>query len=182
MRGCSLKRVRILAFLGLVTVALAAAGATAQGTGQAGKPQPCDSNLNYRQFDFWVGEWEVTAGGKKAGTNRIELIENNCIVFENWTGAGGGSGRSFNFYNNQTKKWNQIWVDSVGNNLQFEGEFRAGNLHYTATTLGAGGAKTRHKLTFFNLQPGHVRQLWESSTDGGTTWTVVFDGDYRRKP
>lgn len=143
--------------------------------------RPCDHDANYRMFDFWVGEWNVTVGGQQAGTNRIELIEGNCVVFETWTGAGGGSGRSFNFYNNQTGKWNQVWVASNGSNLFFEGEFRDGNLHYTGTTLGAGGAKTLHKLTFFNLGPGHVRQLWESSTDGGKTWTVTFDGDYRKK-
>jgi hypothetical protein len=142
---------------------------------------PCEHDPNYRKFDFWVGEWNVTVGGQQAGTNRIELIEGNCVVFENWTGAGGGSGRSFNFYNNQSGKWNQVWVASNGSNLFFEGEFRDGNLHYTGTTVGAGGAKTLHKLTFFNLGPGHVRQLWESSTDDGKTWSVAFDGDYRRK-
>jgi hypothetical protein len=26
-----------------------------------------------------------------------------------------------------------------------------------------------------------VRQLWESSEDGGKTWTVAFDGNYVRK-
>ena len=143
--------------------------------------RPCDHDPNYRMFDFWVGDWNVTAGGTPAGTNRIELIEGNCVVFENWAGAGGGSGRSFNFYNNQTKKWNQIWVDSQGNNIQFEGEFRDGTLFFKATTVGANGTKTLHELTFFNLAPGHVRQLWRSSTDNGATWTTVFDGDYRKK-
>jgi len=27
-----------------------------------------------------------------------------------------------------------------------------------------------------------VRQLWESSSDGGRTWTVLFDGHYVRVP
>jgi hypothetical protein len=27
---------------------------------------------------------------------------------------------------------------------------------------------------------GSVRQLWESSADGGRTWTTVFDGLCRR--
>ena len=143
--------------------------------------RPCDHDPNYRKFDFWVGDWNVTVSGQQAGTNRIELIEGNCVVFENWTGAGGSTGKSFNFYNRQTGKWNQVWVASNGSNLFFEGEFREGNLHYTGTTLGAGGAKTLHKLTFFNLGPGHVRQFWESSTDDGKTWTVAFDGDYRLK-
>ena len=28
---------------------------------------------------------------------------------------------------------------------------------------------------------GTVRQLWESSADGGSTWQAVFDGLYRKK-
>jgi hypothetical protein len=27
-----------------------------------------------------------------------------------------------------------------------------------------------------------VRQVWESSTDGGKTWTVAFDGTYTARP
>jgi len=28
---------------------------------------------------------------------------------------------------------------------------------------------------------GSVRQLWESTADGGVTWTVQFDGKYVRR-
>jgi hypothetical protein len=141
----------------------------------------CDANPEYRRFDFWVGEWDVTAGGRQAGTSSIQLILNNCLIFENWTGARGYIGKSFNFYNTQTKKWNQVWVDGSGQNIQFEGEFRQGNLYYTATTLDADGMKTLHKLTFFNQGRDQVRQLWEQSTDAGKTWSVAFDGAYKRK-
>lgn len=151
------------------------------GAQAAARSRPCDSDPKYRQFDFWAGEWDVTAGGKKAGTNRIERIVNNCILFENWTGAGGGVGKSFNFYNNQTGKWNQVWVDGLGNNIQFEGEFHDGNLHYTAVTRAPGGERILHKLTFFPLDADRVRQLWEQSRDGGATWSIVFDGLYTRR-
>ena len=34
----------------------------------------------------------------------------------------------------------------------------------------------------WSLEPdASVRQVWESSTDGGTTWTVAFDGRYVKK-
>lgn len=47
---------------------------------------------------------------------------------------------------------------------------------------GADGKPTRNRVTWTPLPNRHVRQLWESSTDGGTTWTVEFDGDYAPKP
>lgn len=164
-------------------VALCALGTGESVRAQAAQPAtpPCE-NAAYRQFDFWVGEWDVfVAGGRQAGTSSIQLILNKCVVFENWTGARGYIGKSFNFHNNQTRKWSQVWVDGAGGNIFFEGEFRDGTLYYTATTLDAQGAKTWHKLTFFNLGPDKVRQLWEQSTDDGKTWNTVFDGEYRRK-
>jgi hypothetical protein len=31
------------------------------------------------------------------------------------------------------------------------------------------------------LPDGRVRQHWETSKDGGATWTTAFDGYYRRR-
>src|SRR5690348_5305664 len=62
---------------------------------------PCTTNPVYRQFDFWVGNWEAYGlNGKKAGDSKIELILDSCIVLENWTSAAGGyTGKSFNTFN-----------------------------------------------------------------------------------
>ena len=29
--------------------------------------------------------------------------------------------------------------------------------------------------------PAHIRQFWETTLDGGMTWTVTFDGHYLRE-
>jgi hypothetical protein len=34
------------------------------------------------------------------------------------------------------------------------------------------------RITWSREADGSVRQLWESSFDGGRTWTVAFDGRY----
>jgi hypothetical protein len=52
---------------------------------------------------------------------------------------------------------------------------------YLADTLGKGGVKVQNRMTFTQVADDRVRQFWEQSTDGGKTWTVVFDGDYRRR-
>ena len=154
------------------------------GSSQSGPPpaaKPCGAKPEYRQFDFWIGEWDVEAGGKPAGTNSVRLILGDCVIFENWKGAGGMTGKSFNIYNAAIGKWQQTWVDSSGNALEFYGEFKDGAMRLVGEKPGPNGAKIINKLTFFPLEGGRVRQLWESSQDGGKTWTTVFDGLYIRK-
>ena len=90
-------------------------------------PNRCTADPVYRQFDFWVGEWEVIGmNGRKAGDSKIELILDSCIVLENWTSANGGyAGKSFNTYNANTKQWQQTWVDNKGGSTEYlEGAYQ----------------------------------------------------------
>jgi hypothetical protein len=38
------------------------------------------------------------------------------------------------------------------------------------------------RITWSKNADATVRQVWDSSTDGGKTWTVAFDGVYTRQP
>ncbi|HEX8650945.1 MAG TPA: tetratricopeptide repeat protein [Pyrinomonadaceae bacterium] len=145
--------------------------------------RPCAASPLHRQFDFWIGEWDVqNPQGQPAGTSSIQLILGDCTIFENWTSAGGAyTGKSFNLYNSSLKKWQQFWSDDKGGVLEFTGEYKDGELRYTGESLDQKGNRIIHHLTFFNLAPDRVRQLWEQSTDGGKTWTTAFDGLYVRK-
>lgn len=145
----------------------------------------CQSNPEYRQFDFWIGEWEVkNPQDQVAGNSKIELILGDCVILENWTSVNPAySGKSFNYYNLITGTWQQKWIDNQGIPIEFEGTYdaEAKTLNYKGSGVGQGGAKLDYKLTFFHLTDDHVRQLWEQSTDEGETWTTIFDGHYRRK-
>ncbi|HEX6160977.1 MAG TPA: tetratricopeptide repeat protein, partial [Thermoanaerobaculia bacterium] len=77
--------------------------------------RPC-AGPEYRQFDFWLGEWDVfNPAGQKIGKNVITSTNDGCVVFEDWRDARGGTGNSFNFYEAGTKRWHQFWVASTGN-------------------------------------------------------------------
>ena len=144
------------------------------------RTNPCDAP-EFRQFDFWLGDWEVKGpGGRVLGANTIEPIAGNCGLVENWRGALGGSGRSVNTYERTDGKWHQAWVGNGGGLIHFSGDFVGGKMVMTGTT-GAGSAVTAHRMTWTPLPGGAVQQVWESSTDGGTTWTLGFDGTYSRK-
>jgi hypothetical protein len=143
-------------------------------------PRPDCSGPNHRAFDFWVGDWDVTTNNQVAGTNSITLTQAGCILHEHWIGTGGGTGESFNFYDRSRDTWNQLWIDSSGNVLRLAGHYADGEMRLTGETL-RGGVTILQKLTFFKNDDGSVRQLWESSRDGGKSWGVSFDGLYTKK-
>lgn len=162
------------------TLLLLAAPAAAAGQG-TGPKFGCPS-VEYRQFDFWVGRWDVTVQGKPAGTNEITLEEDGCLIHEHWKGGGGGTGQSFNFYDRSTRQWNQVWVSNQGAVLRLAGSYAGDQMRFTGVAPGPGGTERQQRLTFFKNADGSVRQLWEASGDGGTNWQVVFDGLYRKQP
>ena len=134
-----------------------------------------------RQFDFWAGEWDVFGPrGRSAGTNAVLPIAGGCVLFENWSGAGGVDGKSFNFVDSATGEWRQVWV-SAGGNLDLRGKWENGHLRLIGENTGANGAKHLQRITWTPRIDGAVRQHWEQSGDGGATWVTAFDGLYLRR-
>ena len=82
----------------------------------AQSPGGCSTDRAH-EFDFWVGDWQVTANGSVVGHNRIVPILDGCVIQENWKGNGGSAGSSFNFFNPQLGKWQQFWVWRNGTTL-----------------------------------------------------------------
>lgn len=149
--------------------------------------KPC-SAPPYRQFDFWIGEWEVFGKNGKAGDSKISLILDSCIILEEWTSAGSSqglryAGKSFNTWNKATRQWQQTWVDNTGGSTEFlKGKyqdkkmvFQTHPFPYSKDTMAV------RRLTFFDLGNDKVRQHGEISKDNEKTWITEYDLEYRRK-
>ena len=160
------------------TLALATT-AHAQGASPP-PPAPTCEAPEHRQFDFWLGKWTVRGpSGAVVGTNRIESILAGCAIAEHWTSSGANRGTSLNFYDRADGTWKQTWIDNAGQPLYLSGAFRDGSMVLEGTTQGAAGAApSLQRITWSRIDNDGVRQLWETSTDGGKTWTVAFDGKY----
>jgi tetratricopeptide (TPR) repeat protein len=145
--------------------------------------RPCTAAPEFRQFDFWIGEWDVQSNGsgQTAGKSSVQLMLGDCVIFENWTGALGVNGKSFNVYNTAQKQWRQTWVDDRGTLTDYSGEFKGDRLEYYAESIGANGQKQKLRMTFFKQGADRVRQLGEVSTDEGKTWSTRYDLIYNRR-
>jgi hypothetical protein len=146
---------------------------------------PCE-DAEFRQFDFWVGDWDVApaGGGVQQGSSHIAKEMGGCVIWENWTSAGGPYfGKSYNTWNVNLKRWEQYWVDNSAGVIFFHGGIKDGVMDYWTDDVPqpAGGTLLRH-LQFFNLGPDKVRQFSQGSNDGGKTWHVEYDFIYTRRP
>ena len=136
----------------------------------------------HAEFDFWIGNWEVTqANGSPAGTNVIEKIQDNCVLRENWTSASTGfTGTSYNFYNTSTKQWEQLWLDNQGGRLHLKGHRSANQMILQSDELkNKDGQPFYHRITWTKNDDGSVRQYWEVITNGSEI-SVAFDGLYKK--
>ncbi len=153
-----------------IVVALSLVGAPAWA--QAPAPAAC-ATPTYRQFDFWLGSWDVySPDGKKAGTNTIERILGGCALLENWTAADGGTGKSLNGFDRKDDRWHQSWIDARGGRLELAGKGGDGRMQ-----LEAPG----QRITWTLEPDGSVRQRWERWDAATNAWTVAFDGKYVKR-
>lgn len=141
---------------------------------------PCAS-AEHRQFDFWLGEWQVhRPDGTLAGVNRITLEYGGCVIHERYATGRGYSGESLNGYDAARKLWHQTWVDDSGLLLTLEGGWNGKSMVLEGLAPDAQGALVKQRITWTPNADGSVRQLWETAGALGA-WTVAFDGKYTRK-
>jgi hypothetical protein len=142
---------------------------------------PC-ADPTHRQFDFWVGDWDVFEVERPTvivAHARVELILDACVLHEVYEGVDGHKGESFSIYDVTRNTWHQSWVNDSG---------------YLLTIEGRLGDKAMILEGIDHLPDGKLRQVrgaWSSnglgahevawrSTDGGVTWVPWFDLSFRR--
>lgn len=144
-------------------------------------PAHCTA-AEHGQLDFWLGEWDVYNTAIKdemRGSSKVVKIHNGCAVQEDWHPFTMLTGGSLNAYDRRAAVWRQTWVDSMGERADLTGNLQGGKMVLTAAAGGPGAGR----LSRLTLWPegDTVRQLAESSTDGGATWQASFDFTYKRR-
>ena len=136
-------------------------------------------NQPENQFDFWLGEWDVTWGEDGKGTNRIERILDGKIIQENFN-TPEFQGVSVSSYDPERRLWCQTWVDSNGTYLDFTGKFEDGKMILVRDGIVKGEA-CKQRMVWYDIQDNKLEWSWERSDDGGNTWRVLWQIHYTRK-
>jgi len=130
------------------------------------------------QFDFWLGEWDVTWSEDGRATNQIERILDGKIIQENFT-APDLHGISVSVYDPERKLWCQTWVDNNGIYLDFTGRFEDGKMILVRDAIVRGEA-CKQRMVWYEIQPDQFEWNWERSDDDGATWRTLWQIHYQR--
>ncbi len=148
--------------------------------------QPIDSLESQRQFDFWLGEWDVTnrfwaaaqgeaivPGAKLLvypALNRTALVEHYRGA--NWQGADI-LGFSIRAYDPHKEAWVILlnWPSTDAPFWTMEGNFDFNRGLFFGERQGPDGQTITTRYTFSDLIPGFYRWEVNTSTDAGATWT-----------
>jgi hypothetical protein len=155
-------------------------------TTQPSVPDPC-TTAEQKQFDFWIGDWNLTWPGQGAGetghgTNSIKRILDGCVVQESFSEEGSTPlrGTSVSIFDGTAGKWKQTWVDNQGSYLDFVGELKDGQLILQREAT-KNGTTIIQRMVWKNITANELDWSWEASQDGGKTWQVKWPIHYKRK-
>jgi hypothetical protein len=196
MTICDLRRLKLGAYnmpnkttrflITILPVLLSFSMAEAQQSTTPAPPNPC-TIVEQKQLEFWVGDWDLTWPGPKAGetlhgANHIQRILDGCVVQENFSNeATNYRGTSISIFDAPAGKWKQTWVDNGGAYLDFVGEFKNGQMILQREAVGKNGAKSLQRMVWKNITANEFDWSWEASQDDGKTWQVQWPIHYKRK-
>ena len=147
-------------------------------------PPPC-STAEYRQLDFWVGDWdaEFALPGGKTGhaVNRITRNEyGDCVIAEHFEQADiGYVGASHSTYDPARKKWVQTWVDNGGAYITLVGGPVEGkDYSFELVTVEPNGPKqTWSRMIWQDVKPDSFTWRWQARQADGSwadSWVIKY--------
>lgn len=133
----------------------------------------CWGQANRRDFDFWAGYWNVGAS-----RNRITKMQGGCLLQEDWSGAGGGTGRSYNYYDPFVSQWRQVWI-SPGVFIDYTGGLNGANAMVLVGNIAYhNGARRPFRGTWTPNSATVMNQFLEEQVSG--VWNSWFNSNYFR--
>ena len=148
------------------------------------RPTGCTAPEN-RQFDFWLGEWDVSNSGTTAlvAESSITLADQGCVILEYWRPFQGASGHSINGYDAVAKEWKQTWIDATGRITPYEGTVQDGTLFMDdrSDPSPASAKFKKRRMNFRPIDANTVRQWGEGWDETKQAWVVTWDLTYRRR-
>lgn len=167
-----------LAAIALISGVSAVAGAAADTP-----PSARCSAIEYRQFDFWIGDWDTfeaeDVNGPSIARAQITPLVNGCALHERYEQSDGLVGDSILSFDPVRRQWQQTWVTNRGAIMVLWGELRDGALVLEGEVHLHDGATVLQRITW-RAEGEAVRESAVLSRDRGAHWEPAFDVLFRR--
>lgn len=146
----------------------------------AAPPKPTCEKPQYRQLDFWVGDWDVSWKGGH-GTNHITRSYDGCVIQEHFDGTPSMhlKGHSISIWFAPTRDWRQTWVDNEGEYFNLRGGPN-GKGDFVLTNVRLSEKAPHLRMVFTDIKPDSLTWRWQASKDG-KAWADRWVIRYTRK-
>jgi hypothetical protein len=167
-----------LVVVGVLVGAAARAAEPAPAAGAAATKFNCAAP-EYRQFDFWLGDWDTFEAAEPATSGsvaraHVDLIAGTCAVHELYEQIDGLIGDSILSFDPVRKAWQQTWVTNKGSIMVLTGAFKDGAVTLEGEMHLKDGKLVHQRITW-KAEPDGVRESAVLSKDGGKSWEPAFD-------
>jgi hypothetical protein len=150
-----------------------------------------------RQFDFWLGEWNVLNRNRASdsasfadtgrATDLVHAVAGGCAIVEHWRGEAYGQfilGFSVRAWNARARQWDLVLLWPASGDQSFatlHGDFRHGRGEFFGGRSTPAGDSIRTRFTFSDIRPDALRWQNASSTDGGRSWASNWIMEFTRR-
>ncbi len=151
----------------------------------------------YRQFDFWIGQWDVVNRQRRPqgtewgitghATDRVYPVADGCGMVEHWLGTaaqGQVLGYSLRVWNPHKHKWDLVLLWPRPEQPRFftlEGDFRDGRGDFLRTFTDTAGNPVQVRFSFSDITPNSLRWNDGVSRDRGQTWAGSWIMEFTRR-
>ena len=137
-------------------------------------------------FDFWIGEWDVhwlnPDSSYTYGSNTISWILDSTVIQEDfYDPTTGFRGRSTTGIAFKDTTWRQSWYDNSGGFFEFYGLIEEERKIFRTDILKKGEQEIILRMVFHDIENDAFIWDWESSSDGGESWKLLWQIFYERK-
>jgi hypothetical protein len=148
-------------------------------------PPPACSSEEYRQLDFWVGdwhaEWDNGDGTTGHGENHITRDEfGDCVIYERFSGPGL-NGMSVSTYFAPAGVWRQAWVDDQGGFFALTGgPDSSGEFDFVLNNARLSETAPYRRMVWDEVSDASFTWLWQGRANSDEDWADLWVINYTR--
>ena len=145
-------------------------------------PQPADL------YDFWLGDWQVTwknaDGTAGHARNHVSRILDGQVIEEQFEADPAGTppllrGRSLSV-RDAAGQWHQAWADNQGGFFALTASADGDKRLFSTALVPVGDQVKGQRMVFHHIMKDAFTWDWEGTPDGGKTWKLLWQLDYKR--